>query len=128
MILNLVLRNLRRHPFLNLIKVAGLMLAFSSLLLIALYMKHELSFDRYHKSSDRIYRFTTTSPDAFAGKHFARIWEARYIPELTKTFPEIENYVRLSPVGGGLIQWEEKRIPMVPVCWKSLLIRRVVRF
>jgi putative ABC transport system permease protein len=112
MILNLVLRMLRKHPFLNLIKVAGLMLAFSSLLLIALYMKHELSYDNYHKASDRIYRFTATSPTAFAGKHFARIWGARYIPELVRTFPEIENYVRLSPVGGGLIQWEEKKIPM----------------
>lgn len=112
MILNLVLRNLRRHPFLNLIKIAGLMLAFSSLLLIALYMKHELSYDRYHKSSDRIYRFTVTSPDAFSGKHFARTWEAGYIPELARIFPEIENYVRLSPVGGGLVQWEEKKIPM----------------
>ncbi len=63
MILNFVLRNLRRRPFLNLIKVVGLMLAFSSMLLIALYMKHELSYDRFHAASDRIYRFTATSPN-----------------------------------------------------------------
>ncbi len=107
-----MLRNLRRHPLLNLIKVAGLMLAFSSMLLIALYMKHELSYDRFHSASDRIYRFTATSPTAFSGKHFARIWGARYIPELAKTFPEVESYVRLSPVEGGLIQWKEKKIPM----------------
>ncbi|RLD65652.1 MAG: hypothetical protein DRI98_14525 [Bacteroidetes bacterium] len=112
MILVLMLRNLRRHPFLNLIKVAGLMLAFSSMLLIALYMKHELSYDRFHSASDRIYRFTATSPTAFSGKHFARIWGARYIPELAETFPEVESFVRLSPVEGGLIQWKEKKIPM----------------
>lgn len=107
-----MLRNLRRRPFLNLIKVAGLMLAFSSMLLIALYMKHELSYDRFHSDSDRIYRFTATSPTAFSGKHFARIWGARYIPELAETFPEVESYVRLSPAEGGLIQWKEKKIPM----------------
>ena len=112
MILNLVLRNLRRYPFLNLIKLAGLMLAFSSMMLIALYLKHELSYDRYHSTSDRLYRFTATSPSAFTGKHFARIWGAAYIPELAETFPEIESYVRLSPVSGGMIQWEEKKIPM----------------
>jgi len=112
MILKLVLRNLRRHPMLNLIKLAGLMLAFSSLMLIGLYLKHELSFDRFHSASDHIYRFTATSPSAFSGKHFARIWGARYIPDLAETFPEIESYVRLSPVSGGLVQWEEKRIPM----------------
>jgi len=112
MVLKLVLRNLRRHPFLNLIKLAGLMLAFSSMILIALYLKHELSFDRYHSNSDRIYRFTATSPTAFSGKHFARIWGAAYIPDLAETFPEIESYVRLSPVSGGLIHWEEEKIPM----------------
>ena len=112
MILKLVLRNLRRHPMLNLIKLAGLMLAFSSLMLIGLYLKHELSFDRFHSASDRIYRFTATSPSAFSGKHFARIWGARYIPDLAETFPEVESYVRLSPVSGGLVQWEEKKIPM----------------
>ena len=112
MILKLVLRNLLRHPFLNLIKLAGLMLAFSSMILIALYLKHELSYDRFHKASERIYRFTATSPSAFSGKHFARIWGAAYIPDLVENFPEIESYVRLSPVSGGLIQWEEKKIPM----------------
>lgn len=112
MVLKLALRNLRRHPFLNLIKLAGLMLAFSSMMLIALYLKHELSYDRFHSSSVRIYRFTATSPTAFSGKHFARIWGAAYIPDLAGTFPEIESYVRLSPVSGGLIQWEEKMIPM----------------
>ncbi len=112
MILNLVLRNLRRHPFLNLIKLAGLMLAFSSMMLIALYLKHELSYDRFHTTSDRIYRFTATSPTAFSGKHFARIWGAAYIPEMAGTFPEIESYTRLSPVSGGVVLWEEKKIPM----------------
>jgi putative ABC transport system permease protein len=111
MIPGLVIRNLRRHPFLNLIKVTGLTFAFSSMLLIALYLKHELSFDRSYTASDRVYRFTATSPTAFSGKHFARIWGARYIPSLAETFPEIESYVRLSPAAGGLIQWEEKKIP-----------------
>ena len=112
MILKLVLRNLRRHPFLNLIKLAGLMLAFSSLVLIGLYLKYELSYDRFHAESGRIYRFTATSPTAFSGKHFARIWDAAYIPQLAETFPEIESYVRLAPASGGLVRWEQKKIPM----------------
>lgn len=112
MILKLVIRNLLKRPFLNLVKVTGLILAFTSLLLISLYMKHELSYDRFHTNSNRIFRFTATSPSAFTGKHFARIWNARYVPELSRTFPEIENYVRLSPVSGGLIEWNEKKVSM----------------
>jgi len=108
----LLFRYFRKRPLLHLIKITGLVLAFSSLTLIALYLKHELSFDSFHSRAERIYRFTATSPSAFSGKHFARIWGARYVPAMAENFPEIEEYVRLSPVGGGLIYHEEKPFPM----------------
>ena len=85
------------------------MLAMSSLLLIALYLKHELSFDQYHSNSDRIYRLTITSPALFSGKHFARIPGPGFIPAMAESMPGIENYVRLSPVAGGIIQWKEQK-------------------
>ena len=110
MSLNLVKRQLLKRPFLNLIKVTGLAIAVSSLTLIALYLKYELSFDRFYAHSDRIYRFTITSPSIFSGKHFARIWSPDYIPAMAESLPGIEQYVRLSPVPGGIVQWKEKKI------------------
>ena len=62
MILKFAIRNLIKRPFLNLIKVVGLSLALSGILLIVLFLKNELTYDSFHKKSDRIYRFTTTSP------------------------------------------------------------------
>ena len=97
-------RNLKKRPFLNLIKVLGLSLALSSILLIMLFLKHELTYDRFHSRSDRIYRFTTTSPTFFSGKHFARVYRPDYIPELAESFPGIESYVRLAPVRGGVMK------------------------
>ena len=63
MILKFAIRNLLKRPFLNLIKVVGLSLALSGILLIVLFLKNELTFDSFHKKSDRIYRFTVTSPE-----------------------------------------------------------------
>jgi putative ABC transport system permease protein len=109
MILRYTFRNLIKRPFLNLIKILGLSLALSAILLILLFLKNELTFDKYHSKSDRIYRFTV-SDNTFAGKHFARVNNAGYVPKMADYFPDIENYVRLAPVRGGVIRHNEEYI------------------
>lgn len=108
MTLKLVIRSLQKRPFLNFIKIAGLSLALSCILLIVLFLKNELTYDNFHSRADRIYRFTTTSPNFFNGKHFARIANPTYIPALAESFPEIENYVRLVPISGGAMKYKEE--------------------
>ncbi|MCP4310636.1 MAG: hypothetical protein GY790_05190 [Bacteroidetes bacterium] len=108
MTLRFVLRNLQKRPFLNIIKVAGLSLALSCILLIVLFLRYELRFDKFHENSDRIYRFTTTSPTFFSGKHFARIVNPTYIPAMSEYFPEIAKYVRLVPGMGGVMKHQEE--------------------
>lgn len=83
-------------------------LALSSILLIVLFLKHELSFDKFHQRSDHLYRFTITSPTFFSGKHFARLYNPSYIPEMALYFPEIENFVRLAPMRGGVLKYGEE--------------------
>lgn len=107
MTLRFVLRNLQKRPFLNFIKVIGLSLALSCILLIVLFLRYELRFDTFHEKSGRIYRFTTTSPTFFSGKHFARLVNPTYIPAMSEYFPEIEKYVRLVPLRGGVMKHEE---------------------
>lgn len=108
MTLKFVIRNLRKRPFLSFIKVVGLSLALSCILLIVLFLKNELGFDRFHERSGRIYRFTTTSQTFFLGKHFARMYNPSYIPEMAEYFSGIENYVRLAPMSGGAIKHNEE--------------------
>ena len=110
MLLKFVIRNLIKRLFLNLIKVVGLSLALSCILLIVLFLKNELTFDNFHNKSNRIYRFTITSQPFFSGKHFARVPNPTYIPEMAEYFPEIENYVRLAPIRGGVMKRNEDYI------------------
>jgi putative ABC transport system permease protein len=107
MTLKFTIRSIEKRPFLNLIKVAGLSLTLSAIVLIVLFLKNELTFDRFNKKSDRIYRFTVTDKASIAGKHFARVFNPEYIPKMAEYFPEIENYVRLAPVRGGVIKHNE---------------------
>ncbi|QGY44617.1 FtsX-like permease family protein [Maribellus comscasis] len=108
MILKVVIRNLLKHPFLNLVKVIGLSLALTGIVFIALFLKNELSYDSYHSKSERIYRYTITEPDFLGGKHFARTINPGYIPQLKEAIPELENFTRLMPVRGGLIKYDER--------------------
>ena len=90
MILKVVIRNFLKRPFLNLVKVIGLSLALTGIVFISLFLKNELTFDEFHKNADHIYRYTLTDPDFLDGKHFARIVNPGYLPDLKEEIPAIE--------------------------------------
>ncbi len=54
--LKIALRNLRKHPGFAAINILGLTIGLSACLLIALWVADELSFDRFHEKSARIFR------------------------------------------------------------------------
>ena len=108
MLLRFVLRNLKNRLFLNCIKVVGLALALSGIIFIAAFVKNELSYDSYHQKADQIYRFTITDPYLLNNSHFARMIYSEQIPGLAKYFPEIESYIRLAPIRGGAIVYNQK--------------------
>lgn len=108
MLLKFVIRNIRKRPFLNLIKVLGLALGLNGILFITLFLKNELSYDSFHTNAERIYRFTITDPRFLSESHFARIPNSEHVPDMFKTFPEIEHFVRLSPIRGGVMLYNEK--------------------
>lgn len=108
MLLTFVLRNIRKRLSLNLIKVAGLALGLTGILMIILFLKNELSYDSFHSKANRIYRFTTTDPSFLSNSHFARVYNSEDIPGFAASFPEIESFVRLAPIRGGFMLYNEK--------------------
>ncbi len=57
--LKIALRNLRRNGLYSVINVSGLAVGLAVCILISLWVKDELSYDRFHKDGDRIYRVLT---------------------------------------------------------------------
>jgi len=102
------LRNIKKRPVLNLIKILGLSLGLCGVLFIALFVKNEFNYDQMHTDADRIFRLTTTSSDFAKGNHFARIPDAEIIPELLEEVPEVEKFVRLMPLRDKLISKNEQ--------------------
>jgi putative ABC transport system permease protein len=86
-------RSLMRNKGFSIINIIGLAVGLATFSLISFYVYNELSFDRYHKNADRIYRIvenlrtenelllqSTSSPPMG--------------PRMLKDFPEVESYVR----------------------------------
>ncbi len=103
-----IFRNLKKRPFLNLIKVVGLALGLSGVLFISLFLKNELTYDTWNSKADRVFRLTRTNTNFLNGAHFARMPDSEKIPGLAGYFPEIESYVRLAAIKGGSMLHNDK--------------------
>jgi hypothetical protein len=54
--LKISLRNILKQGHQSIINLVGMAIALSSSILIILYVQYELSYDKYHKNADQIYR------------------------------------------------------------------------
>ena len=52
-------RNIARNKALSFINIAGLAIGLACCMLIVLYTKDEVSYDRFHTNKDRLYRLTS---------------------------------------------------------------------
>lgn len=57
--LKLIVRKLRKEKLFTLVNVLGLTIGLTAFLMISLYIRHELSFDKFHKDYENIYRVTS---------------------------------------------------------------------
>ena len=103
------IRNLLRYKGYSSINVLGLAIGIACCILILLYVQDELSYDRYHEKSDRIYRLAESA--TIAGRPIeAAVTPPPWAPVMAEEFPEIEQITRLKPPGSRwLIRYEENR-------------------
>ncbi len=88
--LKIALRNLLRHRLFTTINVAGLALGAACCALVGLYIQHELSYDRFHRDPENVFRVMVESTGA-EGKFLNSITPRFLSTMLAATFPEIES-------------------------------------
>lgn len=96
-------RNLLRQRMYTLINLSGLTIGMSCFILIALYLQYELSYDRQHEKSDRIYRVAQEQKgNTFRGTDQFAVTPEPIAPALRENFPEVEGAATLA-VGSNLL-------------------------
>jgi putative ABC transport system permease protein len=97
------LRNLWKNKGFSGINIAGLAIGLATCLLMIIYVVDELSYDRYNKKADRIYRLDCDLK--FGDNRFILATApAPAGPAMLRDYPEIEQQVRFHGSGGLLVR------------------------
>ena len=93
------IRLFRRDKFHSVLNIIGLSTGIACCIFILLYLQHELTYDQYHQNADNIYRIgikviSTDQPAEYAQSS----WSVGKL--LKDEYPEIEDFVRIAPIGG----------------------------
>jgi len=97
-------RFIKRNLSFSLINISGLSLGLTLVIILMVWLQYELSFDKFHKNADRIFRVVVEfeaegSSDNFAGTP-APLGEA-----LKNDIPEVDDYVRFGSIGRTLVSY-----------------------
>ncbi len=103
------LRNIRRQKGYSFLNIAGLAIGITCFILISLYVQNELSYDRYHKDSDRIYRVCSEHPFVYHGKNQSAITQAPLAPALVEDLPEVVSSVRFTDASNVLLSADDNK-------------------
>lgn len=106
----IALRNLLKYKFTSFINLFGLTVGLSCCLLILGYIKHELSYDRYHSKADNIYRLGRNFITPETGVPYLELGSVAPPagPLLENDFAEIQKLTRLFPTGTTTLHYEDK--------------------
>jgi putative ABC transport system permease protein len=107
-LLKIALRNILKDKTYSAINILGLTIGITCSLFLLMYILHELSYDRYHKNANNIYRVVSNikEPDN------AFTWAVAQIPlaeELRDNYPEVKNAVRFFGTGATLYKNGDKQ-------------------
>lgn len=98
--LKVTFRNLKKQKVFSFINVAGLSVGLASAIIILLWVRYEISYDKFHKNADRIYRVI--------GSYRDREIQDPFMPgplgkHLKDKYPDIEEYTLYK-------SWEKKLV------------------
>src|SRR5258708_7097086 len=102
--LKLTWRNLIRNKVSSVINISGLTIGLACVILIGLYVKDELSYDRFFPDAARIYRVNTHEKIG-SNEFIAGHTPPPAARALADQFPEIESYTRIFLPGDQFVRY-----------------------
>jgi putative ABC transport system permease protein len=102
-----IIRRLKQNWQWFLINAVGLSAAFSCVLIIFIYTSQQLSYDKFHSKSGRIYRMTIDTNRGAISIHPARVYGDTQ--KMLSKYPAIENMVRIVPFRNAIVKIGEQK-------------------
>jgi putative ABC transport system permease protein len=102
--LKIAFRNLIRDRGYSIINILGLAVGMACFILIALWVRDELSYDKFHTNADRLYLVTDYEKYADGDELNFSVNPPELAPTLTSEYPEIVEAARYRPMGGMVVR------------------------
>ncbi len=109
-------RNIKRSKAYSALNILGLAVGLAVFILIMLFVRHELSYDRYHANARDIYRVVQEQPgNVYLGSNIFAVTPAPLAPAMVQDFPEVRAATRIDDWSDVLVtiggrSFLEKRI------------------
>lgn len=124
--LKIALRNLLRHRLFTTINVVGLGLGAACCALIGLYIQNELSYDRFHRDPENVFRLRVESTGE-EGKSLSSATPRFLSTALAESFPEIESATQFRLMNKA-IEYQNKEYPEARVIFSDPAFFEVFTF
>lgn len=102
-------RTIWKYKTYSIINILGLALGLAIFSLTAVFLKFHLSFNRFHKDSDRIFAVVETLPSGTAGDRHSALTRVPLSNLLLNEFQEIEDVTRWIPTDRIVVRQEKNR-------------------
>jgi putative ABC transport system permease protein len=106
--LKIAWRNIQKHKSYSFINIAGMVIGLASFILIFALVRHELSFDQFHKNGKNIYRLSENINRSGQWQQLA-MSSSPLGPAMVREFPEVTKSVRILPWFDGILRYENKK-------------------
>ena len=107
--LKIAIRNMKRHRGYTFINIFGLAVGLTCFFLLMIYVRYELSYEKSHINSDRIFRVANHLPAwNYKGSMDFCLTTAPLAPVLEDTYPEVVAATRLRKDSGPLSYGDKK--------------------
>lgn len=110
-------RILTKYKANTIINLSGMIVAFTSTVLILVFILHELDFDNFHEKGERIYRLNSAISMADAKEIHATISNGKLPALLLQKMPEIESITRFYYWGTNEIKHDKKQFTTDKLFW-----------
>lgn len=99
------LQSLKKNKLFTIINTVGLSVALAVVFLIILFVVNELSYDRCHKKSDRVYRILNYYSDS---KSMSEYTPYMLASTLKDNFPQVEKAAQVSGIGSFRLKFKDE--------------------
>lgn len=121
------LRNFWRNKSSTILNIFGLAIGMATTLLILEYVLNELSYDRFHKNKDDIYRVIINEEKEGIISPTACLTAAT-APSMAEEFPEVDHFVRFSNPTGGYFSFGDKKFQLESITFADSALFDVFSF